>query len=123
VVPCPLELVTLMRDHIDKYRIDEDGLVFIGEKGGSIPLITYTRVWRSARATAFTKEICRTPLAQRPHDLRHAAVSTWLNAGVPVTTVAKWAGHSVGALLSVYAACLHGQDEQARKQVEHALGG
>jgi hypothetical protein len=29
------------------------------------------------------------PLADRPYSLRHAAVSLWLNAGVPVTEVAS----------------------------------
>lgn len=61
------------------------------------------------------------PLAQRPYDLRHAAVSTWLNAGVPATQVAEWAGHSVAVLLQIYAQCLAGQDETARKQIDATL--
>ena len=63
-----------------------------------------------------------TPLAKRPYDLRHAAVSLWLNAGVPATQVAQWAGHSVHVLLKVYASCIDGQDEAARKRIEGALG-
>ena len=43
------------------------------------------------------------PLAATPYDLRHAAVSTWLNAGVPPQDVAPWAGHSVEILLKIYA--------------------
>jgi integrase len=61
------------------------------------------------------------PLARQPYDLRHAAVSLWLNAGVPATQVAEWAGHSVNVLLKVYAKCLDGQDEVARRRVEAAL--
>ncbi len=34
-----------------------------------------------------------------PYDLRHAAMSTWLNGGVPAAQVAEWAGHSVEVLL------------------------
>jgi hypothetical protein len=56
------------------------------------------------------------------YDLRHAAVSLWLNAGVPATPVAQWAGHSVHVLLKVYASCIDGQDEAARKRIEGALG-
>ncbi len=41
--------------------------------------------------------------ARRSYDLRHAAGSTWLNAGVPSTQVAAWAGHSVGVLHQIYA--------------------
>jgi integrase len=63
----------------------------------------------------------RTPLAGTPYDLRHAGVSTWLNAGVPATQVAEWAGHSVAVLLRVYAKCIVGQDESTRRRVEEAM--
>jgi len=49
-------------------------------------------------------------------------VSTWLNGGVPPAQVAEWAGHSVEVLLKVYAKCLDGQDEIARRRVQEALG-
>lgn len=61
------------------------------------------------------------PLAKRPYDLRHACVSTWLNAGVPATQVAEWAGHSVEVLMRVYAKCVYGQEEAARNRIEAAL--
>ena len=57
-----------------------------------------------------------------PHDLRHAAVSTWLNGGVPPTTVAEWTGHSVEVLLRIYAKCLDGGDALIRHRVQAALG-
>jgi hypothetical protein len=47
-----------------------------------------------AREDALTAEKVASPLARRPYDLRYAAVSTWLNAGVPSAQVAEWAGHS-----------------------------
>jgi hypothetical protein len=49
------------------------------------------------------------PLAKMPYNLRYAVVSTWLNGGVPPTTVASWAGHSVEALLKIYAKCPDGE--------------
>jgi hypothetical protein len=49
-------------------------------------------------------------------------VSTWLNAGVDPTLVAAWAGHSVQVLLQVYAKCIVGRDEIARRRIEAALG-
>ncbi|GAA1821463.1 hypothetical protein GCM10009835_47590 [Planosporangium flavigriseum] len=64
----------------------------------------------------------QSPLAARPYDLRHAAVSLWLNAGVPATQVAEWAGHSVHVLLKVYAKCIEGQDDVARRRIGEALG-
>jgi integrase len=63
----------------------------------------------------------RSPLARRPYDLRHAAVSLWLNAGEPATQVAEWAGHSVHVLMRVYAKCVYGQEEAARRRIEAAL--
>lgn len=59
-------------------------------------------------------------LARRPHDPRHACVSTWLNAGVPPAQVAEWAGHSVEVLLRVYAKCIDGSDEAALRRIEEA---
>src|SRR5450756_2886159 len=69
---------------------------------------TTYRVWTAARAAALTDAEYASPLAKRPYDLRHAAVSLWLNAGVPPTQVAEWAGHSVNVLLRVYAKCVYG---------------
>lgn len=79
-------------------------------------------MWASARTAALTLEEAASPLARRPYDLRHAAVSTWLNAGVPPTQVAEWAGHSVAVLLRVYAKCISGQEDAARHRVSLALG-
>ena len=74
-----------------------------------------------ARAAAFSEAEYASPMAKRPYDLRHAAVSTWLNAGVPPTQVAEWAGHSVHVLLRVYARCVYGQEEIARQRIDEAL--
>jgi hypothetical protein len=86
-----------------------------------VSLGTYLRVWHQARVVALN-DAERSPLARVPYHLRHAAVSTWLNAGVPATQVAEWAGHSVHVLLKVYAKCIDGQDEAARRRIEAALG-
>ncbi|WP_344662977.1 hypothetical protein [Catenulispora subtropica] len=64
---------------------------------------------------------CESPLAKRPYDLRHACLSTWLNAGVAPPQVAEWAGNSVEMLLSTYAKCIDGQEDLACKRIEAAL--
>ena len=61
------------------------------------------------------------PLARRPYDLRHACLSTWLNGGVYPTQVAEWGGHSVDVLLRIYAKCIVGQDELAKRRISEAL--
>ena len=62
------------------------------------------------------------PVAGRPYDLRHATVSSWLNAGVAAPQVAEWAGHTVEILLSTYAKCIDGQQSADCKRIEEALG-
>lgn len=77
----------------------------------------YAEVWAAARAIAMTPEQVLSPLANRPYALRHAAVSLWLNAGVPATEVAHRAGHSVDVLLRVYASCLGGGERAANNNI------
>jgi len=84
--------------------------------------VSIYRVWARAREQALTPEEAESPLARRPYDLRHAAVSTWLSAGVDSTQVAAWAGHSVAVLMRVYAFSLHGHQVQAMRQIEALIG-
>jgi hypothetical protein len=72
-------------------------------KGGELPDITIRRAWTVARGEALTEEEQASPLAKRICDLRHPCLSLWLNAGVPPTQVAAWAGHSVEVVLRIYA--------------------
>jgi len=62
------------------------------------------------------------PLARRPYDLRHAAVSLRLNSVVPTTGVARRSGHSVAVLLKVYAHCIDGQADIVNKRIADTLG-
>ena len=99
----------------------DDGRLFAGVRGGELPTITYRRAWIKARQLALTPAEQASPLARRPYDLRHACLSTWLNGGVYPTQVAEWAGHSVDVLLRIYAKCIAGQDELAKRRIDEAL--
>ena len=83
--------------------------MFRTARGGPLNDTGYGEVWQRARPLALTPAQPATPLARRPYDLRHAAVSLWLNSGVPATEVARRAGHGVAVLLRVYANCIDGQ--------------
>ncbi|MFD1498215.1 hypothetical protein ACFSIL_17555, partial [Streptosporangium lutulentum] len=120
-VPIPPELVKILRQHIDEYGTGEDGRLFRSERGGVIGSTAYTEVWQEARKLAFTPAQVASPLTRRPYDLRHAAVSLWLNAGVSAPDVAERAGHSVDVLLRVYAKCLDGHKDVANKRIGDAL--
>ena len=95
--------------------------MFRSDRGGVVASSTYFRVWVEARALALTPAQLLSPLAGRPYDLRHAAVSLWLNAGVPATDVADRAGHSVDVLLKVYAKCLDGDRHRMNARIETRL--
>ncbi|AOS64997.1 tyrosine-type recombinase/integrase [Actinoalloteichus hymeniacidonis] len=121
-VPVSPELTALLRRHLRDFGTGPDGLLFRGVQGRPLASVTYRRAWQRARTEVFTVEAAASPLAKRPYDLRHAAVSTWLTSGVPATQVAAWAGHSVGVLLEIYASCLDGQGELWRKKIEDTFG-
>ena len=120
-IPIPPELVRLLRAHIKKYGMTPDGRVFRTARGGIIQDSAYSAVWAEARKTALTEAQYRSPLGRRPYDLRHAAVSLWLNSGVPATEVARRAGHGVAVLLKIYAHCIDGQADAANQRITDAL--
>ena len=121
-IPIPPELVRLLRAHIKRYGTTPDGRIFQTARGGIIQDSAYSAVWAEARKQALTPAQYRSPLGRRPYDLRHAAVSLWLNSGVPATEVARRAGHGVAVLLKIYAHCIDGQADAANQRITDALG-
>jgi integrase len=87
--PIPPHLVTNLRNHIDAFGVADDGRLFTNERGGVVGSSTYYRVWQEARALALPPAAVASPLAARPYDLRHSALSTWLNSGVDATGAAE----------------------------------
>lgn len=131
-VPLHPDLVKAVRTHIDDFGTGVGGRLFVTRTGrGGHPLAapfqnpvsmsTVYRVLDVARARSLTVAQYESPLAARPYDLRHACLTTWLNAGVDTTLVARWAGHSVGVLLKVYAGCLDDRDAIAKARIEEML--
>lgn len=120
-VPVPPDLVLILCRHLEEFPDGARGRLFYGVRSEELPVTTYTHAWRAARADVLTPGEQASPLARRPYDLRHACVSTWLNAGTPATQVAEWAGHSVDVLLNIYAKCVEGQDTIAKKRIANAL--
>ncbi len=88
---------------------------------GPLSESSYGRTWHTARTQAFGPAAAATALARRPYDLRHAALSLWLNAGAAPAQIAQRAGHSITMLLAVYTHCIDGQDNITNRQIEHAL--
>jgi integrase len=82
IVPTHPELTRLLRQHLVNFAMEPDGRLFGGVRGGELPPITYRRAWIKALRRALSPAEQASPRARRPHDLRHACLSTWLNGGV-----------------------------------------
>jgi integrase len=117
-VPVSPALLRLLRQHLAEFGTAPDGRLFQGEGGGLLSDTVYGRAWDKARQAALTPAEAASPLAERPYDLRHACLSTWLNAGVAPAQVAEWAGNSVPVLLRVYAKCLTDSEQTALRRIE-----
>ena len=120
-VPIPPELVAILRAHIATFGTAPDGRIFSSDRGQPVASTAISDVWAEARTLALTPAQVASPLAGRPYDLRHAAVSLWLAAGVPAPRVAERAGHSVEVLLRVYAKCLDDGEDIANTRIDAAL--
>ncbi|WP_433297409.1 tyrosine-type recombinase/integrase [Actinoplanes sp. CA-030573] len=123
-VPCPPTLTAILRWHIGEFGLGPGGRLFVGERNKEeLPILTINRVWRQARREAFTPEVYTSPLAETPYDLRHAFVSTNLNAGISPAQVAEWAGQSPEVMWRIYAGCLDGGQDELRRRMEAGFGG
>lgn len=120
-VPIPPGLVGILRIHLDTFGVAPDGRIFSSDRGHPVASTAISDVWAEARTLALTPAQVASPLAGRPYDLRHAAVSLWLAAGVPPPRVAERAGHSVEVLLRVYAKCLDDGEDTANARIGAAL--
>ena len=121
MVPVPPVLVAMLRAHHAAYGTASDGRLFRGTRGGPLSESVYGRAWHAARALALAPDLAASGLARRPYDLRHAALSLWLNAGGDPAQIAARAGNSVSVLLTVYTHCIHGQDHVLSQQIDHVL--
>ena len=102
--------------------IAPDEIMFVRSTGKPVTYGTFANIRQKARQLTLSKVECASPPAEDPYSLRHAALSTWLNNGVPPAEVAKRAGHTIEMLFRTYAKCVMGQEDLANKRIEEALG-
>jgi integrase len=74
----------------------EDGYLFPGNRR------TQMSFFRSRIDKLFNSGVIKT--RYRIYDLRHTAISMWLESGIPVTQAAAWAGNSAQVIWQHYAA-------------------
>ena len=73
--PCPAR-PRRHPSHVAEFGTAPDGRLFPAQRtGGAVRVSVYARVWQQARVIALSREQGASPLARRPYDLRHAALS------------------------------------------------
>ncbi|MFI6981531.1 tyrosine-type recombinase/integrase [Embleya sp. NPDC050154] len=120
-VPIPPVLVAILKAHLKEFGTAKEGRLFGNERGDLVGTSTYWRVWVEARALALPPVQWHSIVAERPYDARHAAITEWLNAGVPVAEVARRAGNSPEVIHRRYEGCVYGAEEAANKKIDQAL--
>jgi integrase len=121
VIPIPAVLTSMLHRHLDEHGTAPDGRLFQGARGGHLSESVYGRAWHTARHTALGPDLAATPLARRPYDLRHAALTLWLNATSQPAEIAARAGNTTRVLHDTYQHRTHSQHDLASQQIEDAL--
>lgn len=117
-VPLPPGLVMLRRNHLDRFGAGDDRL-FTNARGASVTSTNYGPVWVRARSRLWPPGH---PLASTTvYDLRHAAATMMLRAGVPPAEVARRLGHSVDVLMRVYAGVFDDERDRSNALIDDAL--
>ena len=119
-VPIPPQLVAILRDHLAEFPDGRRPALLRRPLRVTAVDDLHASLARGPQSRPHATEQT-SPLARRPYDLRHACVSTWLNAGVAAPQVADWAGHGVDVLLRIYAKTIEGQEAIAKRRIEAAL--
>ncbi|MEU9989903.1 hypothetical protein AB0E10_24530 [Streptomyces sp. NPDC048045] len=78
-------------------------------------------VVEEARDYALPPERAESLLAGRPYDLRHAYITRWLNAGVPLAEVARRVGNSPEVIHRRYHGCIDGHEEAENAKIARSL--
>ncbi len=77
-------------------------------------------MWNPTRIALFAED---DPLRRvRRHDLRHSAITAWLNSDVQLKTAQAWSGHKTpSVLLNTYLGVIRGDEALARQRWNAAL--
>jgi hypothetical protein len=119
-VPIPPELVRIMSEHIATFELAEAAGCFAVRRVVCCRRLP-TELSGVRLANPPDSRAVRLAVGTSAVRLRHAGISLWLNAGVAATEVARRAGHSVAALLQVYANCIDREGWTYNERIERAL--
>jgi hypothetical protein len=111
----------MLRQHLHAFGTAPDGRLFRGTRCGMLSESVYGRAWHAARHAALGPGLAATAPARRPYDLRHAALSLWLNATGEPAEVAARAGNSARVLHDTYLHCIDTRQDLVSQRIEDAL--
>lgn len=114
IVPIPPVLADRLRSWIVDRALRRDDLLFRTASGTRPNQQNWNRAWKRALAL-----VDHEPL--RVYDCRHAAATTWLQAGVPLGEVARRLGHSVDTLVANYVGALETDEQISNAKIEASL--
>lgn len=117
-VPLSPALVAHLRDHLRRWE-PVDGRVFSNSAGRPVTPTNYGPVWVRARNKLWVQGHPLT--SATAYDLRHAAATMMLRAGVPPAEVSRRLGHSVDVLLRVYAGVFNDERDRSNELIDLAL--
>ena len=98
----------MLREWIASKEVGEHELLFRTRTDRRPTPSNWARTWQRALRQTGHKSL-------RVYDIRHAAATTWLAAGVPLGEVARRMGHSVETLVSTYVGALTGDEDLGRR--------
>lgn len=117
-VPLPPDLVRRLREHLAHYE-PVCGQVFTNARGRAPNSTNYGPVWTRARSRLWP--VGHLLADATAYDLRHAAATMMLRAGVPPAEVALRLGHSVDVLMRVYAGVFADDRDRSNELIDQAL--
>lgn len=94
-------------------------MLFRNVQGRPMTPSSYNPIWQRARAAAWVDQ--PDLLSTTVYDLRHAAATMMLQAGVPPAEVARRLGHSIDILLRVYAGVLVEERDRSNDLIDREL--
>ncbi len=121
-IPIPRQVTDIVAGHLRSVgRSNSSNRAFTNTAGNAVNLSNFYRdVWRPSRSEVFAPD---DPLSgATPHDLRHSAITVWLNAGVPLKTAQVWSGHKTASvLLDTYLGVMQGDEAIALQRFEELI--
>lgn len=113
-VPIPRQTVAALEDHVQRFGVGRDDLLFTSVEGSILRPYQFRR-----RHFHVAAERCGlAPL--RPHDLRHSAISLWIASGANPKVVQAKAGHaSVKVTYDRYGHLFPDYDDKATRHLEN----